>query len=584
MVQHAKWIPHEDIKDFKLVTVASGGFSNIYRGRMEPNGTVALKNVRRSEYQLERILQEASLWVTLQHPNILPFLGIWESKGELHLVSPWAWRGHIITYLESLPVEVAPPLARLLAEIGAGIEYLHNRGIIHGDIKSSNILVSEEGKCLVSDFGLSKFATSATASSLSSAGTARWMAPELINGEHKSFASDTWALGMLTTELITRKPPFCDLSDGPPVILAIIIHKTRPKRPKNMSVVEEALWDIAMICCCEEPNDRPGMNELHALFNELDNHGTNSSDLSALLTKLGITSQCTWNDCQSPAIHRSSYCMAHCRTAIRQGLIPGCLVCQERPKLAEHQYCGEECQEGLTKRAPCLLRLGHFDPQYKSAADMLRNSWNGFKSPPPELVYVYKVIFPESLWKRHTDYRDQLEKRHNFQSRDLAPGNELRRWHGTRRNCTLGDDPAALEFCSSASCCLCGILQHSFDRGWAGRAPKRPCKGRLGKGIYTSFSASKANEYSASPSNTPLKALILATIAAGNTYDVTTRVQNLEKPPDGFDSVFGIVEQGSEYEDDEVAVFDNDAIRPIFVVIYRGKLFVALEDMSLHPW
>lgn len=80
--------------------------------------------------------------------------------------------------------------------------YLHRSGVIHGDIKGTNILVSETVHALLCDFGLTKFATSNTSTALKSAGSLRWQAPELWDENRpKTYQSDTYAFGMTVTEV-----------------------------------------------------------------------------------------------------------------------------------------------------------------------------------------------------------------------------------------------------------------------------------------------------------------------------------------------------------------------------------------------
>lgn len=88
-----------------------------------------------------------------------------------------------------------------LLETADAVVYLHSQGIVHGDIKARNILVSGSRHALLCDFGLAKWASSITASASKGMGTARWQSPELLKGESRCFASDIYAFGITIAEV-----------------------------------------------------------------------------------------------------------------------------------------------------------------------------------------------------------------------------------------------------------------------------------------------------------------------------------------------------------------------------------------------
>src|SRR4051812_12607006 len=91
---------------------------------------------------------------------------------------------------------------RQLADAAAGIAFLHDSGIIHGDIKGSNVLVSDGVHALVCDFGLSRHVNDITSAGLQGMGTIRWQSPELLKrGAGKTMKSDVWAFGMTIYEV-----------------------------------------------------------------------------------------------------------------------------------------------------------------------------------------------------------------------------------------------------------------------------------------------------------------------------------------------------------------------------------------------
>ena len=101
-----------------------------------------------------------------------------------------------------------------LQETAAGILYLHQSGIIHGDIKAANVLVSDDVRALLCDFGLARSEVENTSTGLQGVGTIRWQSPELLTSDRgKTFQSDVWALGMTIYEVrLARKSGPCRCS------------------------------------------------------------------------------------------------------------------------------------------------------------------------------------------------------------------------------------------------------------------------------------------------------------------------------------------------------------------------------------
>jgi len=172
--------------------------------------------------------------------------------------------------------------------------------------------------------------------------------------------------------------------------------------------------------------------------------------------------------------------------------------------------------------------------------------------------YRYAVTFPFPYPKYNTHdtqtLSDAVEARGHFTGMNRPPGNENRRWHGTRRKCTLGDK-GCTTFCSDAQCSLCCIVKTSFDLAHFG---KKTSWGRFGPGIYTSSTSSKfvsrfpvpprsvadddpwvsrANDYSSTDSSSPWKAILLNKVVVGKGYKVLHDNPSMAAPPSGYDSV-----------------------------------------------
>ncbi|CCL98307.1 uncharacterized protein FIBRA_00301 [Fibroporia radiculosa] len=187
----------------------------------------------------------------------------------------------------------------------------------------------------------------------------------------------------------------------------------------------------------------------------------------------------------------------------------------------------------------------------------------GWKHPTskPTVVKIWRVCCEKAHNDKFSRYKLAVERRTN-----LPGGNSHRRWHGTARACLLGDNEQEMALCLSPSCSLCGILRSSFQVSLAGRATAFQ---RFGRGIYASATSSKANDYVQEIGGSPYRAMLLNDVVVGNGKKMFNDDLSLTQPPSGFDSVLGEPGGGS-LNYDETVVYRNDAIRPMFLIIYRS--------------
>ncbi|KAJ7078491.1 kinase-like domain-containing protein [Mycena epipterygia] len=248
--------------------VASGGFGDIYKA-MYRSKHVALKQLRFYENHTvedeqkirQKFCQEALLWKNLNHPSVLPFIGLHSSESvstrtTLSMVCPWMPNGTIVKYLKETPTTHAHVF---LLQIAQGLHYLHSQHVVHGDLRGENILVDDEGHARLADFGLASYAD-ATAKSSARAGSTRWMAPELLDPgclqiEHfkRTFASDSYAFACVCYELYTGKYPFAEIQHDTAVMFDVI----KGKRPRRVpTAIPVQTWSIVRASWCQNPSER----------------------------------------------------------------------------------------------------------------------------------------------------------------------------------------------------------------------------------------------------------------------------------------------------------------------------------------
>ncbi|KAI5832096.1 kinase-like protein [Schizophyllum commune Tattone D] len=249
---------------------AGGGYCDVHTGVLDGVGLVALKKLRmhvgvdggRAE---KRFRHEADTWCRLDHRHVLPFFGLCD-------------RGDLPHYLSE-----RPDVDRLvlITQTADALHYLHANGIVHGDIKGNNVLISSTGDALLCDFGLAIVLSdlavlSGNPSDLNGVGTGRYMAPELfaLTGDHegdgegegdvaKTMASDVFASGMLVAEIITGHVPMHHLRYDMAVLFAVAQGK-RPHRPAAWrDTHEEVLWLLAERCWDADPKKRPASKDIY---------------------------------------------------------------------------------------------------------------------------------------------------------------------------------------------------------------------------------------------------------------------------------------------------------------------------------
>lgn len=204
--------------DYNVVgELGRGGFAVVYSVRdLRLSRYLAVKVMRpdlvASPQALERFRREARIAAGLDHPNILPVSFAGEAAGLVYYAMPRV-RGQTLRERlrqdGSLPVDEA---LRIFTEVGHGLHYAHQQGVVHRDVKPANIMLEHTGKVLVLDFGIAK-ALSADGGSLSISGavigSAEYMSPEQANGSRDiDRRTDIYGLGVVGYEMLAGQTPF----------------------------------------------------------------------------------------------------------------------------------------------------------------------------------------------------------------------------------------------------------------------------------------------------------------------------------------------------------------------------------------
>lgn len=195
--------------------LGSGGFGTVYRGRFWDDIPCAIKviNVARMG-QADRALldNEISIWSALEHPHLLRMIGQRITSKELRIFSELMDESLHARHHRMMRLGAKPRFVTTMEgvrQICLGLLYLHDRNIMHRDLKSENVLVCEKDTEVVykiGDFGLAR--VSSTQPMTAETGSYRWMAPEVIRHEQYDCSCDVYSLAMLMYEMLTLCVPF----------------------------------------------------------------------------------------------------------------------------------------------------------------------------------------------------------------------------------------------------------------------------------------------------------------------------------------------------------------------------------------
>ena len=197
--------------------LGEGGMGLVFRAVRGSDGTtVALKVLKSAlsedDTYRKRFLHEARAAAEVRHDHLLPILDAGESDGRHFLAVAYVDGPTLAERIRergALPVD---DLVRVARELGAALDALHDRGLVHRDVKSSNVLLAD-GAALLTDFGLAKGPAYTVLTRPGQVmGTLEYLAPELIRGEPATAATDLYALGCVVYECAAGKTPFGDRS------------------------------------------------------------------------------------------------------------------------------------------------------------------------------------------------------------------------------------------------------------------------------------------------------------------------------------------------------------------------------------
>ena len=242
--------------NYRVLSIAgSGGMGVVYRARDQRlDRTVALKflpvELNSSEREKERFLREARTASSLDHPNIGVIHGIEETEdGFTFIVMAFYEGASLAQRIQKSPMKPheAVGIARQMAQ---GLGDAHRHGIVHRDVKPSNVMLTSSGLVKIVDFGLARAMTEQTASQTGVTGTIRYMSPEQAMDRRVDQRCDIWALGVVFAEMLTGNTPFHAES------ITAMLFSILNEPPKGLDAVHPALQPILYRALAKDPDRR----------------------------------------------------------------------------------------------------------------------------------------------------------------------------------------------------------------------------------------------------------------------------------------------------------------------------------------
>jgi hypothetical protein len=243
-----------------VAPLGEGGMAAVYKAYQPAmDRYVALKVLPRhfaSDPQFViRFQQEARVLAQLQHPHILPVFDFGEADGYTYIVMPFVKSGTLTDLLKG-PALSLPHIRTLVTQIGGALDYAHARGLIHRDVKPSNVLIDETGNCLLTDFGLAKIIEGSIHLTTSGAimGTPAYMSPEQGLGQKIDRRSDIYSLGVILYEMAVGRTPY--VAETPMAVVIKHINDPLPPPHTIKPDLPEALERVILKALAKTPEDR----------------------------------------------------------------------------------------------------------------------------------------------------------------------------------------------------------------------------------------------------------------------------------------------------------------------------------------
>lgn len=263
-------IPPHKLQFNRNDLIGKGSFGEVLRGTWSSTPVVVKYMgyaAGANGYPQELFLHELRVWWQLSHPNVVRLYGACDVDKRYFVCESIAG-GTLRDYLKF--DKNRNKKWQKLYEIAKGLLYLHDKNILHNDLKGNNFLVGADGKAKIIDFGYSSILNIAEVKlDVKHLGALRWRSPECLRGDDRlTLKSDIYAFGMCIVEAISGEFPWESLSDAA-VRYQVLRKKALPRQPETMS---DRQWSLVRTMCAFDPQDRIGIASVVDRLDEFAQH------------------------------------------------------------------------------------------------------------------------------------------------------------------------------------------------------------------------------------------------------------------------------------------------------------------------
>lgn len=240
--------------------IGEGGMAVVYKGYQQSlNRYVAIKVLRAELAQdqqfIERFRREALAVADLSHPNILHVYDAGTALGVYYIVMAYVDGGSLKDLIGQGPLEVEYAVS-IAAQLAEALDHAHRHGLVHRDVKPNNVLMTRDGRPLLTDFGIAKalHESQGLTRTGTSIGTPEYMAPEQIQGQKVDGRTDIYALGIVLYEMLTGWAPFSSTTP----VAALYKQVNEPPPPLRQANINVPDWldGVVLKALAKRPQDR----------------------------------------------------------------------------------------------------------------------------------------------------------------------------------------------------------------------------------------------------------------------------------------------------------------------------------------
>ena len=239
-----------------------GSMGTVYRAVGDDGSVVALKlaaaELAADETYRRRFEREGRIAASFSHPHVVEVLEVGEADGRPYLVSRLVEGRTLAERIKSEGPLPDAEVVRVVSELASALDALHERDLLHRDVKPANVLLAAGGGAALADFGLARGAADTVLTQPGRvSGTVDYLAPEVIRGSPATAASDIYALGCLAYECLAGGPPFAGRSVADAILAHLEVQPSPLASPLSHAVLQALVKD---------PADRPPTATTYALM------------------------------------------------------------------------------------------------------------------------------------------------------------------------------------------------------------------------------------------------------------------------------------------------------------------------------